>query len=110
MSSNRSRKLDSSSALIYCRVSSDRQVKEGHGLDSQEHRCREYGKSKGYEVEEVFRDNFSGKGDFMRRPAMQEMLHYIDKHPHKNYTVIFDDLKRFARDTEFHFKLRAALK
>ena len=45
----------------------------------------------------------------MNRPAMQEMLHYIDKHPHKNYTVIFDDLKRFARDTVFHLKLRAAL-
>jgi hypothetical protein len=46
----------------------------------------------------------------MKRPAMQEMLAYIDRHPHLNYTVIFDDLKRFARDTEFHLKLRTALR
>ncbi len=27
-------------ALIYCRVSSPKQKAEGHGLESQEHRCR----------------------------------------------------------------------
>jgi len=97
-------------ALIYCRVSSDRQAKEGHGLDSQEHRCREFAKARGYEVEDVFRDSFTGGGDFVKRPAMQEMLAYIDRRPHLNYTVIFDDLKRFARDTEFHLKLRTALR
>ncbi|MEQ1499808.1 MAG: recombinase family protein [Parcubacteria group bacterium] len=97
-------------ALIYCRVSSKRQKTEGHGLDSQEHRCREYAISKGYEIEEIFRDDITGGGDFMLRPAMRELILYVDKRPHKKYIVIFDDLKRFARDTEFHFKLRTALK
>ena len=97
-------------ALIYSRVSSIRQTKEGHGLDSQEHRCREYADNKKYEVEKVFPDSFSGGGDFMNRPAMREMLEYIDAHAHKQYVVIFDDLKRFARDTEFHLKLRSAYK
>jgi DNA invertase Pin-like site-specific DNA recombinase len=97
-------------ALIYSRVSSIRQTKEGHGLDSQEHRCREYADNKKYEVEKVFPDSFSGGGDFMNRPAMREMLEYIDAHAHKQYVVIFDDLKRFARDTEFHLKLRSAFK
>lgn len=97
-------------AIIYCRVSSERQKNEGHGLDSQEHRCREYARVLDYEVEEVFRDSYSGGGDFMNRPAMHEMLSYIDRYPHKNYIVIFDDLKRFARDTEFHLKLRTALR
>jgi|SRR3989338_444556 len=106
MSSNRSRKLDSSSALIYCRVSSDRQAKEGHGLDSQEHRCREYAKSKSYEVEDVFTDTFSGGGDFLKRQGMVALLHYIDKHPHRNYVVVFDDLSRFARDVAAHIRLR----
>jgi len=95
-------------ALIYCRVSSERQKVEGHGLDGQEHRCKEYAHSKQYSVEKVFRDSFSGGGDFMLRPAMKEMIEYIDKRPHNNYIVIFDDLKRFARDTEFHIKLRMA--
>lgn len=101
---------EKSKAIIYCRVSSDRQKNEGHGLDSQEHRCREYARVKGYEIEEVFRDSASGGGDFMNRPAMCEMLGYLDRRPHRNYIVIFDDLKRFARDTEFHLKLRTALR
>lgn len=96
-------------ALIYCRVSSERQKNEGHGLDSQEYRCREYVTQKGYDVDKkVFRDSYSGGGDFMLRPAMREMIEYIDSKPHNNYVVIFDDLKRFARDTEFHIKLRMA--
>ena len=65
-------------SLLYCRVSSIRQSSEGHGLDSQEHRCREYASQKGYIVEKVFRDSFTGGGDFMKRPAMSEMLGYID--------------------------------
>ena len=43
-------------AIIYCRVSSDRQVKEGNGLDSQEKRCRDFAISKGYLVEKVFHE------------------------------------------------------
>lgn len=93
-------------AIIYCRVSSERQANEGHGLDSQEHRCREYAKSKGYEVEEVFRDSFTGGGDFIKRPAMSALLLYTDNHPYNNYVVIFDDLSRFARDVAAHLRLR----
>ncbi len=97
-------------ALIYCRVSSERQKNEGHGLDSQEQRCRIYCEQKGYEAEKAFKDSFSGGGDYMQRPAMKELLGYADAHPHKNYVVVFDDLKRFARDTSFHIKLRQEFK
>ncbi len=93
-------------ALIYCRVSSVRQKKEGHGLESQEHRCRNYARFNNYPIEKVFGDSFSGGGDFMQRPAMSALLRHLDQNPHKNYVVIFDDLKRFARDTVFHLKLR----
>lgn len=94
-------------SLIYCRVSSDRQKTEGSGLESQEHRCREYAKVSGYKVEAVFPDSASGGGDFMKRPQMRALLDHIDKQPHKRYVVIFDDLKRFARDMAFHIKLRS---
>ena len=43
-----------SKAVIYCRVSSEKQVKEGNGLDSQEHRCRAYAESLGLEIESVY--------------------------------------------------------
>jgi DNA invertase Pin-like site-specific DNA recombinase len=93
-------------ALVYCRVSTKRQKEEGHGLDSQEHRCRQYAAAKGYEVEAVFPDDISGGGDFMKRPGMVALLAYLDARPDERYVVIFDDLKRYARDTEFHLRLR----
>jgi len=65
-------------AVIYCRVSSSKQVTEGHGLASQETRCREYAKHKGYDVIDVFRDE--GLSDkLLDRPNMKAMLAYIKK-------------------------------
>jgi DNA invertase Pin-like site-specific DNA recombinase len=93
-------------ALIYCRVSSKQQL-DGGGLGSQEQRCQEYAKFKGYEVVEIFQDSFSGGGDFMKRPAMRQLLAYVDERPQNQYVVIFDDLKRFARDVKFHWELRS---
>ncbi|GFE65539.1 recombinase family protein [Litoreibacter roseus] len=93
-------------ALIYCRVSTTQQKTQGSGLESQEHRCRQYAENKGYHVEMVFPDDASGGGDFMNRPGMRAMLAYLDAQKGKPYTIVFDDLKRMARDTEFHFKLR----
>ena len=97
---------EAQAAVIYCRVSSTKQRLEGHGLDSQEHRCRQHARARGYSVEAVFPDDVSGGGDFMRRPGMVALLAYLDAQKGKPYVVIFDDLKRFARDTEFHIKLK----
>lgn len=96
-------------ALIYCRVSTRKQQEDGHGLESQELRCREYAKRQGYAVERVFHDSFTGGGDFAERPAMQALLAYLDEHPATDYVVVFDDLKRFARDVRFHWQLRTEL-
>ena len=72
-------------ALIYTRVSSMQQETDGSGNKSQEVRCREYASSKNYPVEMVFKDTFSGGGDFMDRPAMRSLLNYLDT----NQTKIF---------------------
>lgn len=101
---------DIQTAVIYCRVSSAKQATQGHGLDSQELRCRQHAEAQGYHVEAVFPDDVSGGGDFMKRPGMVALLSYLDAQSDKNYVVIFDDLKRFARDTEFHIRLRRAFK
>ena len=87
-----------------------KQAEEGHGLESQEYRCREYARQMGYVVEAVFPDDVSGAGDFMKRPGMVALLSFLDAQPGKRFVVIFDDLKRFARDTEFHGALRRAFK
>lgn len=100
---------DYTKALIYCRVSSERQVKEGSGLDSQEHRCRTDATSLNLEVEEVFREE-GISGSLFDRPAMMDLLKYLDDHWETKYVVIFDDLKRFAREVEVHFKLKTELR
>lgn len=97
-------------AIIYCRVSDAKQVIEGHGLESQELRCRQYATQKGYDVAAMFPDTISGGGDFMQRPGMVSLLAFLDAQPDENFVVIFDDLKRFARDVEFHLKLRKAFR
>lgn len=96
-------------AIIYCRVSSKRQTSDGAGLESQEHRCRQYADERGYEVEAVFPDDVSGGGDFMNRPGMVALLAYLQARKETNFVIVFDDLKRFSRDTEFHKKLRRTL-
>ncbi len=96
--------------MIYCRVSSDRQVTDGHGLESQEHRCKEYARQQDYTVESIFKDSYTGGGDFMKRPAMKSLIEYIENKPHVNYTVIFDDPKRLARDHVEHWRLRELFK
>lgn len=95
-------------AIIYCRVSSKKQVREGHGLSSQESTCRKFAADKNIEVVQVFSDDFTGGGDFWNRPGIRALLKYLDGTP-EPHAVIFDDVKRFARDTLFHLKLRKEL-
>lgn len=97
-------------AVIYCRVSSKNQETEGGGLQSQETRCRQHARAKSYEVAAVFPDTFTGGGDFMKRPGMVALLSFLDAQPDEDFVVIFDDLKRFARDRDFHFALRRAFR
>lgn len=97
-------------AVIYCRVSDPKQMLDGNGLKSQERLCREFAKTKGLVVERVFEEKgVSGGNDFRKRPAMTKLLQFLDEHPDQAYAVIFDDLKRFARNTWFHLMLRQEL-
>ena len=96
--------------LVYARVSDKSQETNGTGRTSQENRCKDDLKSINVPNERSFSDTFSGGGDFMKRPAMRALLEYIDANPHKKFVVVFDDLKRFARDVEFHIRLRSAFK
>jgi len=110
LKNNLSNPYEDREGLVYSRVSSVRQTTEGSGLESQEGRCMKELKNLNVPYVKTFPDSFSGGGDFMNRPAMRELLEYIDTHPHKRFVVIFDDLSRFARDVYFHIKLRAEFK
>lgn len=94
-------------AVIYCRVSSAKQVKQGDGLASQETRCREYARYNRYTVVEIFRDDLSGS--LTMRPGMQAMLAFLRKNRRVQPIVIIDDISRRARGVKAHMELRAAI-
>ena len=97
-------------AIIYCRVSSRNQEKDGHGLEGQETRCRQHADAKGYEVVATFPDTMTGGGDFMKRPGMVALLSFMDAQPDERFIIIFDDLKRASRDTRAFLDLRDAFR
>ncbi len=97
-------------AVIYCRVSSKSQELNGHGLESQESRCRAFAEAKSLEVVAVFPDTITGGGSFMQRPGMVALLSFLDAQPDEDFTVIFDDLKRASRDTRAFLDLRDAFR
>jgi site-specific DNA recombinase len=94
-------------AVIYCRVSSTKQTVRGDGLGSQETRCREFAKYKGYEVVAVFQDDTSGS--LTTRPGMQAMLAHLKANRAEPQAVIIDDISRLARDLMAHFQLRVKI-
>ncbi len=104
---NERQQQDLSKAVIYCRVSSAKQTVRGDGLHSQETRCREFAKYKGYEVVEVFRDDTSGS--LTTRPGMQAMLSFLSARRKEPHAVIIDDISRLARGLMAHFELRVKI-
>lgn len=84
-------------------------MEEGHGLESQAMRCREYAERKGYEVVETFFDK-AISGSLSERPGVMAMLSYLKHHSASGeIVVIIDDISRLARDTRVHTDLRLAI-
>ena len=94
-------------AVIYCRVSSDRQVREGNGLGGQESRCRGFAKQAGFEIIEVFKEAGISGGS-TDRPAFFDMLNFI-KPKKERIIVIIDDLNRLARDVTIHRQFKVLI-
>lgn len=95
-------------AFIYCRVSSEKQKREGHGLSSQEHNGKKYSEEQGYVFYEAYHDDMTGGlGD---RPGINEMIADIqallEKEPNAQVVVVIDDIKRWARDVSVHWSLK----
>ncbi len=83
--------------IIYCRVSSAKQVNDGNGLDTQEQACRAWARSHNLIVERVFYEK-GVSGAQSQRPALEELFQFLDNSTDK-YTVLFYDISRIARDT-----------
>ncbi|HAA23739.1 MAG TPA: hypothetical protein DCP28_35050 [Cytophagales bacterium] len=88
-------------ALVYCRVSSVKQLTDGNGIISQEHRCKEYAQQNKYPFRAAFHEE-GVSGGSSDRPAFDALLALIDREPDQKFVVIVDDPKRLARSVELH--------
>lgn len=100
-------------AIGYIRVSSDKQVKEGQGLEVQEKSIRNYCKENNIKLLDIFADEgISGAEDLEKRLGLGEALNLIKDGPQKIDMVIVQKLDRMARDTillgYLEFELRKA--
>lgn len=94
-------------AVIYCRVSSEEQVKN-LSLGTQEKKCREYNEQQDFETNRVFTD----KGESAKttdRTHFREMLQYCRENRGRIHYVIVYNLSRFARNHLDHNNIRALL-
>lgn len=95
-------------ALIYCRVSTEEQAREGYSLDAQEKFCGRFAEYNNYKIANVYRDE--GKsGTTIDRPALQEMLSKCQEDKSIK-AVLVQETDRLARGTAIHLAIKAILK
>ena len=67
------KKTEYKDVIIYCRVSSQKQVREGNGLDSQEAKCRTWCKSRNLNVLRVFKEEGISGGRKDRKKSQKKV-------------------------------------
>ncbi len=84
-----------SNAVLYVRVSSLEQEKEGYSLDAQEKLGREYARRKGFEIVRVWKISESAWRS--ERTAFNQMVEFVKKHAEVGH-IIFDVTDRMTRN------------
>lgn len=87
--------MNAKTAIIYCRVSTDRQWQQWESLDVQEKECRAYCERMHIDVVEVFREQFTGTS--IQRPALNEALNFLKKQKKSIDFCIIHKLDRSTR-------------
>src|SRR4051812_16008273 len=84
-------------ALVYLRVSSDEQAREGSSLDTQHDQCVEYAARQGWPVGEIYTDVMSGTRD--DRPDYRRLLDDVRaaRTGGRRVVVVVAALDRFGR-------------
>lgn len=96
-------------AIIYTRVSTDEQAKNGLSLDGQLRACQDYAVHNDLEVARVFREE-GESAKTTKRPQLMAMLDYCQKNKGQTKNLIIFKVDRLARQAEDHLIIKAALK
>lgn len=84
-------------AILYIRVSTDEQADKGYSLKHQEERLYKFCEMQGYEVVEIFKEDYSAKT--FNRPEFNRLLNYVKKLKIKPDLLLFTKWDRFSRNT-----------
>ena len=95
-------------ALIYCRVSTEEQAREGFSLNAQEKFCQNFAQQKSFRVIGTYRDE-GRSGTKLNRPALQDLLEQCQK-DQRIHAVLVQETDRLARNTKDHLTIKAILK
>jgi len=96
-------------AVIYTRVSSDRQV-ENMSLEQQHKICRAYCMNNDLVVDNIFTDEGKSAKTVASREEFKNMLEYCRKNQKSIDAVVVYKLDRFARSVQDHAAITAILK
>lgn len=99
----------SKKALIYCRVSTKEQVKEGNSLATQERICREYAIKHGFEVAGVFVDQ-GESAKTTDRPEWKNLIRFCTTKKNGVRAIIAYKIDRISRNVDDYSKIRVLLK
>jgi len=95
-------------AIIYCRVSSDEQVK-GYSLKIQEDACRKKCEQEGWEIEKVFIEE-GESAKTKDRTQLIKLSNFCCKNKNKIDFLVVYKLDRFSRSVDAHHLIKANLK
>jgi site-specific DNA recombinase len=89
--------------VLYLRVSTDRQAREGYSLEAQEYNLRKWCEARGYVIVGVYRDEGISAKDVQHRPALLQLLD--DAKTGDFDLVLFWCLSRFTRSVRDLYEL-----
>jgi site-specific DNA recombinase len=107
MTSEGTGKTTGDRAVIYTRVSTEEQVREGMSLEAQGAACREYCQSHGLQQVRVFVEQ-GESAKTANRTQLKELLKFCLEDRHINF-VVFYKIDRFSRNNEDYMQLRGLL-
>ena len=96
-------------AVIYARVSTDEQAREGQSIEVQIKLCRNYAENNDLNIVNTFVDEGKSATN-MNRPALQDMLEAVQDKVNKISVVLVQDTDRLARNTLDNLKIKSFLK
>ncbi|WP_295234483.1 recombinase family protein [Veillonella sp.] len=95
-------------AGLYIRVSKEEQALHGYSLDAQENKLKEYAKSKGYKIIDIYRDEgITARKKPARRAEFMRMIN--DVKDNRLDCILFIKLDRWFRNVSDYYTYQAIL-